>query len=184
MAFCFKPLNCKSVNRNLANYFKAKKHFIKYFIMNHSENDRCPFLLQWDTNHMSQDLLMLMSLLISTLSCSFPVIVERERERDWGRDTEKKSFRLWIDSLRSIRNYQPLQLRFLLHLNKLSDKCRAKISTVEIVICIIAPIVNALKLKNPCMCTILNANFSKLSLINSLGGKSNFDKLYWKKSLF
>lgn len=39
---------------------------------------------------MSQDLLMLMSLLISTLSCLFPVIVERERERDWGRDTEKK----------------------------------------------------------------------------------------------
>lgn len=30
---------------------------------------------------MSQDLLMLMSLLISTLSCLFPVIVERERER-------------------------------------------------------------------------------------------------------
>lgn len=28
---------------------------------------------------MSQDLLMLMSLLISTLSCLFPVIVERER---------------------------------------------------------------------------------------------------------
>lgn len=108
-----------------------------------------------------------------------------ERERDWGRDTEKKSFRLWIDSLRSIRNYQPLQLRFLLHLNKLSDKCRAQISTVEIVICIIAPIVNALKLKkNPCMCTILNANFSKLSLINSLGGKSNFDKLYWKRVYF
>lgn len=49
--------------------------------MNHRENDRCPFfLLQWDTNHMSQDLLMLMSLLISTLSCLFPVIVERERE--------------------------------------------------------------------------------------------------------
>lgn len=48
--------------------------------MNHSENDRCPFLLQWDTNHMSQDLLMLMSLLISTLSCSFPVIVGRETE--------------------------------------------------------------------------------------------------------
>lgn len=126
---------------------------------------------------MSQDLLMLMSLLISTLSCSFPVIVERERERLRER-CRKKSFRLWIDSLRSIRNYQPLQLRFLLHLNKLSDKCRAQISTVEIVICIIAPIVNALKLKNPCMCTILNANFSKLSLINSLGGKSNFDKLY------
>lgn len=37
-------------------------------------------MLQWDTNHMSQDLLMLMSLLISTLSCSFPVIVERETE--------------------------------------------------------------------------------------------------------
>lgn len=50
--------------------------------MNHRENDRCPFfLLQWDTNHMSQDLLMLMSLLISTLSCLFSVIVERERER-------------------------------------------------------------------------------------------------------
>lgn len=48
--------------------------------MNHRENDRCPFLLQWDTNHMSQDLLMLMSLLISTLSCSFPVIVGRETE--------------------------------------------------------------------------------------------------------
>lgn len=111
MAFCFKPLNCNSVNRNLANYFKAKKHFIKYFIMNHSENDRCPFLLQWDTNHMSQDLLMLMSLLISTLSCSFPVIVERERERLRER-YRKKSFRLWIDSLRSIRNYQPLLLRF------------------------------------------------------------------------
>lgn len=146
--------------------------------MNHSGNDRCPFLLQWDTNHMSQDLLMLMSLLISTLSCSFPVIVGRERETE-GEIQKKKSFRLWIDSLRSIRNYQPLQLRFLLHLNKLSDKCRAQISTVEIVILIIAPIVNALKLKkNPCMCTILNANFSKLSLINSLGRKSNFDKLY------
>lgn len=126
---------------------------------------------------MSQDLLMLMSLLISTLSCSFPVIVGRERETE-GEIQKKKSFRLWIDSLRSIRNYQPLQLRFLLHSNKLSDKCRAQISTVEIVICIIAPIVNALKLKNPCMYTILNANFSKLSLINSLGGKSNFDKLY------
>lgn len=111
MAFCFKPLNCNSVNRNLANYFKAKNHFIKYFIMNHRENDRCPFLLQWDTNHMSQDLLMLMSLLISTLSCSFPVIVERERETE-GEIQKKKSFRLWIDSLRSIRNYQPLQLRF------------------------------------------------------------------------
>lgn len=145
--------------------------------MNHSENDRCPFLLQWDTNHMSQDLLMLMSLLISTLSCSFPVIVGRERETE-GEIQKKIFYRLWIDSLRSIRNYQPLQLRFLLHLNKLSDKCRAQISTVEIVICIIAPIVNALKLKNPCMCTILNANFSKLSLINSLGGKSNFDQLY------
>lgn len=146
--------------------------------MNHSGNDRCPFLLQWDTNHMSQDLLMLMSLLISTLSCSFPVIVERERERPRER-YKKKSFRLWIDSLRSIRNYQPLQLRFLLHLNKLSDKCRAQISTVEIVICIIiGAIVNALKLKNPCMCTILNANFSKLSFIKSLGEKSNFDKLY------
>lgn len=82
MAFCFKPLNCKSVNRNLANYFKAKKHFIKYFIMNHSGNDRCPFLLQWDTNHMSQDLLMLMSLLISTLSCSFPVWLWKERETE------------------------------------------------------------------------------------------------------
>lgn len=127
---------------------------------------------------MSQDLLMLMSLLIGTLSCSFPVIVGRERERPRER-YRKKSFRLWIDSLRSIRNYQPLQLRFLLHLNKLSEKCRAQISTVEIVILIIAPIVNALKLKkNPCMCTILNANFSKLSLINSLGRKSNFDKLY------
>lgn len=31
---------------------------------------------------MSQDLLMLMSLLISTLSCSFPVIVGRERETE------------------------------------------------------------------------------------------------------
>lgn len=140
--------------------------------MNHSGNDRCPFLLQWDTNHMSQDLLMLMSLLISTLSCSFPVIVGRERETE-GEIQKKNLYRLWIDSLRSIRNYQPLQLRFLLHLNKLSDKCRAQISTVEIVICIIAPIVNALKLKNPCMCTILNANFSKLSLINSLGGGGN-----------
>lgn len=50
--------------------------------MNHSGNDRCPFLLQWDTNHMSQDLLMLMSLLISTLSCSFRVIVGRERETE------------------------------------------------------------------------------------------------------
>lgn len=103
-------------------------------------------------------------------------------ERETEGEIQKKIFyRLWIDSLRSIRNYQPLQLRFLLHLNKLSDKCRAQISTVEIVICIIAPIVNALKLKNPCMCTILNANFSKLSLINSLWRKSKFDQLYWKK---
>lgn len=59
--------------------------------MNHSGNDRCPFLLQWDTNHMSQDLLMLMSLLISTLSCSFPVIVERERERETEGEIQKKN---------------------------------------------------------------------------------------------
>lgn len=184
MAFCFKPLNCNSVNRNLANYFKAKKHFIKYFIMNHSENDRCPFLLQWDTNHMSQDLLMLMSLLISTLSCSFPVIVERERERLRERYRKKSFIYYGLTHWDQLEIISLCNCVFLLHLNKLSDKCRAQISTVEIVMCIIAPIVNALKLKNPSMCTILNANFSKLSLINSLGGKSNFDKLYWKKSLF
>lgn len=60
---------------------------------------------------MSQDLLMLMSLLISTLSCLFPVIVERERGIE-GEIREKISFRLWFDSLRSIRNCQPLLLRF------------------------------------------------------------------------
>lgn len=59
--------------------------------MNHSGNDRCPFLLQWDTNHMSQDLLMLMSLLISTLSCSFPVIVERETEGETEGEIQKKN---------------------------------------------------------------------------------------------
>lgn len=60
---------------------------------------------------MSQDLLMLMSLLISTLSCLFPVIVERERGTE-GEIRKKISFRLWFDSLRSIRNCQPLLLRF------------------------------------------------------------------------